>query len=294
VTELTTAPYERADREALFDLYARVWGTRPEQQDFEWWYEGSPSGEALRTLAKDGEEIAGVASMSFARVRIDGREQPVAVALGISTDVDQRGRGILGRLQRFNEEEAMARGSVVALTFANAMSRPIFIERLGFQKFWSGRVWARPPLPAFARGRLGIEELGSIPAGTERLLGSANGQIADAAFLDWRYLRSPRAYRVLGAYEGEELRGLLALRLRRGRLAVVCHALGEVAQLLRAAGSNSALATIALVPREQRRAFLAAGFVPTHKTVSVLGKVLQRGGSLGGCWQFQLGDFDVF
>ncbi|MCP9487445.1 MAG: hypothetical protein MSC30_16475, partial [Gaiellaceae bacterium MAG52_C11] len=91
---------------------------------------------------------------------------------------------------------------------------------------------------------------------------------------------------------GETLAGLLALRPSRGRVAVVCHALGEVGQLLRATGS--ARPTIALVPREQRGAFLAAGFLPTPKPIRVLGKRLRPEADLEGPWQFQLGDFDIF
>ena len=66
-----------------------------------------------------------------------------------------------------------------------------------------------------------------------------------------------------------------------------------VEQLLRATGS--ARPTIALVPPEQRGAFLAAGFVPTTKPIRVLGKQLRPEGDLARPrWQFQLGDFDVF
>jgi len=226
--------------------------------------------------------------MSFLRCRVGGREQLVPIPLQVATDADQRGKGIFSRLELANEQAAAERGCAIAVTFPNDASRPIFLERLGWDELWRGRVWARPPHPALRR----VEPLTSIPADVDRLAGSANGQIADAAFLEWRYLRSPRGYRVLGAFEGERLRGLLALRPRRGRVAVVCHALGEVGRLLRAAGSS--LPTIALVPLSQRGAFARAGFVPTPKTIRVLGKQLRPEGSLAGEWQFQLGDFDVF
>jgi GNAT superfamily N-acetyltransferase len=276
-------------RDALFDLLERVWGERPDAREFEWWFDEAPGGPALLTTEQDGDRVVGLASMSFLRCRVGGVGQLVPIPLQVATDPEYRGRGIFARLERANEETAIGRGCAVAVTFPNDASRPIFLERLGWDELWRGRVWVRPPLPALGRR---ATSLTSIPAGVDELAGSANGQIADAAFLDWRYLRSPRGYRILGAFEGDRLRGLLALRPRRGRVAVVCHALGEVGGLLRAAGS--ALPTIALVPPAQRGAFARAGFLPTPKSIRVLGKQLRPEGSLAGEWQFQLGDFDVF
>jgi GNAT superfamily N-acetyltransferase len=277
-----------SSRERLFDLLERVWGERPDRREFEWWFDESPAGPGLLTTEEDGDRVVALASMSFLRCRIGANEQLVPIPLQVATDADQRGKGIFSRLELANEQAAAERGCAVAVTFPNGASRPIFLERLGWHELWRGRVWVRPPLPALGR----VERLTSIPADVDGLGGPANGQIADTAFLDWRYLRSPRRYRVLGAFDGQRLRGLLALRPRRGRVAVVCHALGDVASLLRAAGS--AVPTIALVPPEQRGAFLRAGFVPTPKSIRVLGKQLRPEGSLAGEWQFQLGDFDVF
>lgn len=281
-----------SNRDGVFDLLERVWGTRPDREEFEWWFDRSPAGPGLLQTERAGERVVGLASMSFVRSRVGGREQLVPVPLQVATDADQRGKGIFTRLERANEDAAAARGCDVAITFPNAASRPIFLERLGWHDLWHARLWVRPPAPPLRLGRFRVEELRTIPEGVEALAGTANGPIADAAYLEWRYLRSPRAYRVLGAFEGETLRGLLALRPRRGRLSVVGHALGDVRQLLRAAGSPRP--AIALVPREQRGSFALAGFAPAPKSIRVLGKQLRPHGSLAGRWQFQLGDFDVF
>lgn len=275
-------------RAGVLDLLERVWGERPDRRELEWWFDESPAGPGLLTTEADDDRVVGLASMSFLRVRMGGGESTAAMPLQVATDPANRGRGIFARLERANEETAASRGHTIGLTFPNDASRPIFLERLGWHELWRGRVWARPPLPALGCA----EPLTAIPAGADRLGGTANGQIADAAYLDWRYLRSPREYRVLGAFEGEQLRGLLALRPRRGRVAVIGHALGQVGGLLRVSGS--AVPAIALVPPAQRGAFLRAGFLPTPKTIRVLGKRLRPEGSLAGEWQFQLGDFDVF
>jgi len=282
-----------SDRGPLLDLLERVWGERPNRAELDWWFDDSPAGPGLLTVERDGDRAVGLASMSFLRCRVAGGRQLVAMPLQVATDPDQRGKGIFGRLERANEEAAATeRDCELGITFPNDASRPIFLERFGWVELWRGRIWVRPPAARSRRGQLRIDELTSIPAAVERLGGVANGQIADGAFLEWRYLRSPRAYRVLGAFRGKSLEGLLALRPSRGRIAVVCHALGEVGQLLRATGS--ARPTIALVPRHQRSVFLAAGFLPTPRPIRVLCKRLRPEGNVGGAWQFQLGDFDVF
>jgi GNAT superfamily N-acetyltransferase len=279
------------EREGVLDLLERVWGERPDPAELDWWFDDHPAGPGLLTTERDGDRVVGLASMSFLRAHVAGRAQLLAMPLQVATDADQRGKGIFSRLELANEATAADRCEL-GVTFPNDASRPIFLERLGWHELWRGRLWARPPLPPVRAGALRIEALTAIPESAERLASVANGQISDVAFLEWRYLRSPRTYRVLGAFDGDELRGLLALRPRRGRIAVICHALGELGQLLRAAAS--ARPAIALVPPDQRRAFLAAGFVPTPKPIRVLGKVLRPEGNLDGTWRFQLGDFDVF
>ena len=298
MSRLVTVAYEPSRREALFDLLERVWAVRPDPDEFAWWFDRSPGGPGLLTLAEDGNLVVGVASLSFLRCRVGGVEQLVPMPLQVATDPAYRGRGIFGRLELANEEAAAERGSSIGVTFPNDASRPIFLERLGWRELWRSRIWVRPPLPWPRGGGLRIERLTSIPAEAAALAAvPANGQVADAAFLDWRYLASPREYRVLAAFDGERLRGLLALRPRRGRVAVVCHVLGDgqaVGQLLRAARSKGAAATIALAPPTYRAAFLRAGFIPSVRSVRVLCKELRQDGSLAGGWQFQLGDFDVF
>lgn len=301
-------------RRGMLDLLERVWGERPDPELLAWWFDRSPAGPGLLTEERDGDRVVALASMSFLRCVVAGREQLVAIPLQVATDADQRGKGIFSRLELANEAEAVRRGCEIAVTFPNDASRPIFLERLGWRALWRGRIWARPPLPALRGGVLRLRELsaadlseGQSPGQVDggqlwgghgsdgRVPGTVpgtSGQIVDGEFLRWRYLGSPRRYRLVGAYAPDELRGVVAIRPERGRVAIVCHALGEVGQILRSLGS--ARPVLALVPPALRRSFLAAGFLPTPKSILVLGKVLAPPGTLDGRWSFQLGDFDVF
>lgn len=287
-------------REGLLDLLERVWGERPDPEALAWWFDRSPAGPGLLTEEREGERVVALASMSFLRCLVAGREQLVAIPLQVATDADQRGKGIFSRLELANEAEAVRRGCEVAVTFPNAASRPIFLERLGWHELWSGRIWARPPVPPVGTGPFRIRDLTASDLSEGQSPGHVvgghapgiNGQLVDQEFLRWRYVDSPRPYRLVGAFAGEELRGVVAIRPARGRVGIVCHALGEVGQILRALGS--ARPTLALVPAPLRRTFLRAGFLPTPKAIRVLGKVLAPAGTLEGRWSFQLGDFDVF
>jgi GNAT superfamily N-acetyltransferase len=146
-----------------------------------------------------------------------------------------------------------------------------------------------------------------------RRAGEAYGHhfVRDADYFNWRYLDSPRDYRCFGAYRGPTLSGV----------AVVGHTFkhgisaGFLADLVAApddAAATRALATraleevrrgadaLVLLPppaRAQRRALLAAGFLPTNKKLRFIGKPLAAGAALderGQSWHFTLGDFDFF
>ena len=278
---------------AAVDLLERVWGERPNQR------ESSSGGSTntrqaagLLTMERNGERAVGLASLSFLRCRVAGEEQLVAMPLQVATDPAERGKGIFGRLERANEEEAAARGCELGVTFPNDASRPIFLERLGWRELWRGRIWVRPPAVPSRRGQLRIESLTRVPTEVERLGATANGQLVDAAFLEWRYLRLAARVPDPGRVPRRRAGGAARVaaeprpgrdrlpRARRGRATAARDRLGEADDRAR--------------PARAAWRFLAAGFVPTPKPIRVLAKKLRPEGNLDGPWQFQLGDFDLF
>ena len=113
--------------------------------------------------------------------------------------------------------------------------------------------------------------------------------VRDDAYLRWRYDDSPRPYAQAGDVVVTHAiwHGLSA--------AVVCeHGRG----LNRAVKLVDADVAVAMVnPGEQRR-FLAAGFVPTPRTIRFIGKRLSSDSpplpKKRDAWHFTLGDLDFF
>lgn len=223
-------------RASLVALLARVGTTQLSDEEFTWWFDRNPGGEGIVSLAVDGDEVVGVAAMSFFTTRLDGVDTRLAIPVNVATDARYRGQGVFSMLQERNEAAAAEAGSPLTVTFPNANSYPIFLKRLGWIDLPRMRLWARPlrvggvvryvlgragehggmrpqsPEPCVSHGlevRL-IERFGvDMNALGERAAAAYGSHFTrDAAYFQWRYLDSPRDYRCFGAYRGEELAGV--------------------------------------------------------------------------------------
>jgi GNAT superfamily N-acetyltransferase len=261
-------PSRRAD---VADLTARVWGKRPAEAELEWFYERNPVRPASVLLAEEDDRVVGSAAISFQRMSIAGREELVGTAVHLATDPAYRGRGIFSGLQTQNEERARESGVRLLLVVPNAQSTPILVERLGWRELRPLRVWAR---------------LGAVPVidSGPRAPGRSDRVVRDPDWVRWRFADAPRAYTVIE-------RAGYAVAARRGRVgnvvAVLGGGLGDAVRAARGA------VVIACPPPWERGRYLAAGFVPTTKTFTVLGKSLD-GTPLPERPHLELGDLDFF
>jgi hypothetical protein len=116
------------------------------------------------------------------------------------------------------------------------------------------------------------------PSGADRVL-------RDAAWLDWRFARSPRGYRLLedGGY---------AVVGRRGRVGVLAVVDGDGDLVADAASAADGPVLVASPPPTQRGRYALAGFVPTPRTLTLLGKSLDPDLPLPEDAHFELGDLD--
>jgi hypothetical protein len=131
-------------RAPLVALLERVGTTQLTDEEFAWWFDRNPGGEGIVSLAVDGEEVVGVAAMSFFATRLDGIDTRLAIPVNVATDARYRGQGVFSTLEERNEAAAAEAGSPLTVTFPNARSYPIFIGRLGWTDLPRLRLWARP------------------------------------------------------------------------------------------------------------------------------------------------------
>jgi GNAT superfamily N-acetyltransferase len=258
----------------------RVWGTRPDEASLAWFYERNPVRPASVLIAEhEGRTVATVA-MAFARLSIAGEALEVGMPLRVATDPSYRGQGIFGRLQAENEERARALGIRLLLTVPNDASTPVFLGRLGWLELPSLRVWARPRLLRGAlRGARRVERFDE-PVDPD---GEHDRVLRDGAWLNWRFAEGPVPYRLL---EGAGY----AVTGRRGRYGLIACVEGDLLAAADALAEGPLI--LAAPPPWRRRAYALAGYLPSPRSFSLLGKTLDPGQRLPARPHLELGDLD--
>jgi GNAT superfamily N-acetyltransferase len=271
--------YEPDRRADVVGLLGRVWGQSPCVDELAWLYERNPVRPASVLLGEEDGRVVAVVAMSFVRMAVQGEELEVGMPIHLATDAAFRGRGVFAELQAANEERARALGIRLALIVPNAASAPILTGRLGWQRLGPLRIWARPKL---LRGRLRatkVERFAEVGGSG----GPGDRVLRDAGWLNWRFVDSPVSYTAISG-DGYAVAG------RRGRLGIVAAVDGDL--VLDAACAAGGPIAIASPPPADRRRYLWAGFLPTPRTLTVLGKALETSQPLPPSPHFELGDLD--
>ncbi len=289
MTPFQLASYEPADRGDYLALLDRAWGHQGLAPDeFDWWF-GNPAGSLMSVARVDGRAV-GVAAHTLLRMVLGGEERLASFSVHATTLPEARGLGIFRELESKHEREAQERGVAVVLAFASAPTAPIFLGPLGWTEIGRPRIWARPLLR-----RRGAP---SSPLGVEDDAAASwpNHVVRDRQHLTWRYQGSPRGYVTVRSEDGYAV--VRPAKAHRGRaVAVLADLVGADVHglLLAAARAARAHVLLGLPAPGQRRAFLRAGFVPTSRTLHLMGKALA--GRLDpdpSAWRFTLGDTDFF
>jgi GNAT superfamily N-acetyltransferase len=277
-------PHRRAELAALME---RVWGERPPEAELEWLYERNPVRPASVLLAEDDGRVVGAVAMSFLRMSIGEAELVVGMPVGLATDPEHRGRGIFRGLQAANEERAREAGVRLLLIVPNASSARVLVGRLAWTPLHSLRVWARPRL---LRGRprrtRRVDRLPPLVTQCHKQRFHDDRVLRDPAYLDWRFVAAPRPYLLLDGGDRYAVCG------RRGRVGVVAATCGDVLDDVAAVAGGNVL--VAAPPPGDRRRYALAGYLPTPRTFTVLGKSLHPRQPLPARPHFELGDLDFF
>jgi hypothetical protein len=305
---VTLSRLERAERPHVLDLMRAVNGRAMSEHEFEWFLDRNPVHPGIVSGAKEGGRLNGVLAMVFARAVTGGGECRIAFPVQAVTHPEVRRQGIFSGLELQNEAHAVDAGTALAIAFPN-VTRSTFVGRLGWTELHAMRLWARPLRPLRALRRTGGgslrapvgDELQEFEDAHERAWRAARPRwgscvVRDAAYLNWRYLESPRDYRAFGdngAY------AVVRHLVHKGvSVAAICDLVGPPAaqrRLLRRClreASGGADAAITVPAPDQRAPYLALGFVPTPMRIRVVGKALQPETELARDWYFSLGDTD--
>jgi GNAT superfamily N-acetyltransferase len=258
----------------------RVWGPRPSEEELAWFYERSPVRPASVLIGEEDGRTAGSVAMSFVRMTVGGEELEVGMPVRLATDPDFQGRGIFRELETANEERARELGIRLLLIVPNAASARILTGTLGWQKLPPVRLWSRllprARQPTSVRVDRFDESLPDRSEGGDRVL-------RDGEWLNWRFADSPKPYTLLAG-------GGYAVVGTHGRVGMLAAIEGEL--LGDAAGVAEGRALVAAPPPWARSAYLRAGYLPTHRKLTVLGKSLDPSVPLPAAPHFELGDLD--
>jgi hypothetical protein len=259
--------------------------------EFDWWFDRNPAGPRILNEAREEDGTAlGVLAMSCARMS----QGLAAFAVHAVTTPEARGRGVFSTLELANEQEAARAGATWALGFTNPMAGPILVGKLGWEDVTSLRIWVRPKrLRKRAQGALRATGVGVF---ADRVSYGAHHIVRDAGYLNWRYADSPRPY-----LRVEDGRGwaIVTHSVWHGySSAVVCEAVGGAALLRRCVRAVDADLAVAMVNPGEERTYLAAGFLPTPRTIRFIGKRLTDDAPAlpkkRDAWHLTLGDLDFF
>jgi GNAT superfamily N-acetyltransferase len=281
--------YDASRRADLADLMGRVWGRRADEREIDWFYGGNPVGPASVLLAEEDGVVVGAVAISFMRMRVAGEEVKAGMPVHLATDPAHRGRGIFATLEAANEESAREAGAKLLFVTPTPASASVLLGRLAWTALPSLRVWARlRPL----RRRLDPRTRQGGPLSPQvtncYLEGSGDRVLRDEAWLNWRFGAGPRRYRLLER-DGYAVVG------RRGRIAFVAAVEGDLlGDAAAAAAAVGGRALMAAPPPWEHGRYARAGYVPTPRTIALLGRSLDPATPLPARPHFQLGDLDFF
>jgi hypothetical protein len=299
--EFRLEPFDSSHRDDYLGLLGEAWGGGAMGgETFDWWFDGNPAG-SLRSVAIRDARVVGVAGHSRCRLVIDGRECIGQFSVHAVTAPEARGIGIFRALEVRHEEQGREQASACVLAFASAPTRPLFLEPLGWTQIDRRRVWARP-LPV---GRRGLPSPKRFEARHEDTYAGhvhvlRNHVVRDSRYLNWRYVDSPREYRLLEA-DGGGFAVLGYTRKRGLRLALLMELVAgneDRGALLRgalAAARGSAALLAVPSPLLPRARLLRHGFLPTAYRLDFMGKGLAEPlDARSEAWTVSFGDTDFF
>lgn len=109
-----------------------------------------PPDKSLLLGAYDGDALVGMTSFVPHRVCLDGETSLAYQACAVASDPDYRGRGIFVALVEEAKRTLLANGGAFLFGYPNAIARPIWTSKLGFNEIGLSIVYLPAVLAAYA------------------------------------------------------------------------------------------------------------------------------------------------
>lgn len=250
--------YKAGDEKRILELFQETFGEKRSEEFWKWENQENPRGESILVLLRKGEEVQGHLCLQPALFKVGENSVKAGQRINSMFAPGARRKGHYGEMLERLLEKAGQQEIAFTYSFPNSrallaltqnrpraavLEVPRYVKflngwqgaehfssntllRLGAGLFLEVALMFRSKPPA---GEGKVEEVEQCDETFDLLWKQASAEqvvagVRDRAYLEWRYIRSPREYTVLACRKGEELRGYLVLR---------CHQkVGHIADLL--------------------------------------------------------------
>jgi len=190
-----TAHNNQEDGERFCRLFNSLYARHVERNYYRWQFFETPFPSSLSLALTDEEDLAGTYGFHLLPAQPDGLL--LAWALDIMVAPNFQGRGVFRPLARFAEAQALSYGAGALCVMANERADRVHIGGLG----WHRVTVLSTSLCNTADVRLAeseiefypcerFEDIGELSLHSQRRHALA-GSLRSAAYLDWRFVRSP-------------------------------------------------------------------------------------------------------
>ena len=246
--------YKPGDEKEILELFTRVFGKKRSMEHWRWENKENPRGESEFALLKDdgreGNRIKGHLCLHPFLLQAGGKQLMAGQRINLMLDKEYRGQSYFGKMFAHLLESGRKKGMLFTYGFPNAQSfkalRKVYnAKELGeiprFVKFYDGFKAARHflgnRLVAFVAGCFlqvllgmkkkrtakseGVFEVTKFDSRFDELWQKAGqglhvATVRDSVYLDWRYGRSARDYKIWAfAEEDGSISGYLVLLVEK-------------------------------------------------------------------------------
>ena len=182
-----------------------------------WWYFQNPFKTWSFFKIKLNTNICGISTTNNFIFNYNGSPIKVAMPQKVLTAKDMRGKGLFSKAYFASEEHNISEGVDFFLTFTNAASTPIFINKFKYSKGIAPKLYLIPssPIHFLCSCRISIVDDFNKSFFSDKLIDAKNSILKNLKYFQWRYLTyNPNQYIILELKSNDRINGYAVLKKR--------------------------------------------------------------------------------